>query len=379
MSSIKFYQTFFLGLIYCSGLILSACGQQGFEGIFHESTTKEGFRSFDPRGLSPGNNSRADFIRVGAERSGAERWSQGAAKQQNQASLDIPSQGSESASQKHTDSKNEKGKEPYFNIPVTSAAEVQSNASGDRGDSKEEEAGQEQENFDQNEHAVDPVTGIQLKFIASRGTLIPSIYYIPSSLSGIDSCDPADMRLILSPQGDKLGEVCKPVYDECELQGSCLINFNGVVRLFNIHSLRDNKSSFFEVKTNLCRFGYGVQMSCLDPFYTLAADLKIYNPGDVIFIPHIVGVKLPNGSTHTGYFIIRDHGRAIKGPGRFDFFTGFYHWRSPQNPFTKLGLGNKKERFQYVRVQGELAEQIRRARNYPRLPLSPQKNTAPKK
>ena len=59
---------------------------------------------------------------------------------------------------------------------------------------------------------------------------------------------------------------------------------------------------------------------CLDPYYSVAADLDIYKLGTVVYVPSFVGVLLPSGVNHDGYFVVRDSGSSIKGYGRFDFF-----------------------------------------------------------
>lgn len=34
---------------------------------------------------------------------------------------------------------------------------------------------------------------------------------------------------------------------------------------------------------------------CLDPYFTVAADLNFYKLGDVIFVPQFVGEVMPDG------------------------------------------------------------------------------------
>lgn len=344
-----------------SVLSLSACGPQGFQLTNSASSARGGFRAIDPRELSQQNTagSRKASAQLSMGRMNLERTSS------NGVTTDAQGRVVALSPEEQDDTIYGDGYESYFDIPPTLPPEPRPDLASGKDD---EEEGQKQEASDKDEDAVDTATGIPLKFIASRGTLIPSIYFFPSLQSRLEGCEEEDVRTILSPQDEELGKVCRSTYNECDLQGSCLVSFDGVVRFFNIHSVKDGKSRFFEVKRSVCRFGYGVQMICLDPYYTLAADLKIYKPGDVVFVPQIEGIKLPDGSSHTGFFVIRDQGRAIKGRGRFDFFTGFSHWRDPKNPFTKLGLSDKKTRLSYLRIQGDLAEQIRNSRHYPKLP-----------
>ncbi len=54
---------------------------------------------------------------------------------------------------------------------------------------------------------------------------------------------------------------------------------------------------------------------------TVAVDRKVIAPRSVLFIKETVGLKMPDGSTHDGYWYASDVGSAIKGK-RIDLFTG---------------------------------------------------------
>jgi membrane-bound lytic murein transglycosylase len=54
---------------------------------------------------------------------------------------------------------------------------------------------------------------------------------------------------------------------------------------------------------------------------TVAVDRKLIAPRSVLFIKETVGMKMPDGSTHDGYWYASDVGGAIKGQ-RIDLFTG---------------------------------------------------------
>ncbi len=70
------------------------------------------------------------------------------------------------------------------------------------------------------------------------------------------------------------------------MQGSCSVIQDGKKHNFNVIGRTSGQDRFFEIEKNDdCQYGYGVQSSCLDPYYTLAADLTIYKPGEVIFVP----------------------------------------------------------------------------------------------
>ena len=57
------------------------------------------------------------------------------------------------------------------------------------------------------------------------------------------------------------------------------------------------------------------------PMRTLAVDKTLIPRRTVVFIKETVGLKMPNGATHDGYWYASDVGGAIKGE-RIDLFTG---------------------------------------------------------
>jgi 3D (Asp-Asp-Asp) domain-containing protein len=54
---------------------------------------------------------------------------------------------------------------------------------------------------------------------------------------------------------------------------------------------------------------------------TVAIDSKLIPKRSVLFIKETVGLKMPDGSTHDGYWYASDVGGAIKGK-RIDLYTG---------------------------------------------------------
>ncbi len=68
--------------------------------------------------------------------------------------------------------------------------------------------------------------------------------------------------------------------------------------------------------------GFRDSLGCrLAPMRTVAVDPKIIPRHSVLFIKETVGLKLPDGSVHDGYWYASDVGGAIKG-ARIDLFTG---------------------------------------------------------
>jgi 3D (Asp-Asp-Asp) domain-containing protein len=70
--------------------------------------------------------------------------------------------------------------------------------------------------------------------------------------------------------------------------------------------------------------GVGVRdsLGCrLQPMRTVAVDPKVFPRHSILFIKETVGLKMPDGSAHDGYWYASDVGGAIKG-ARIDLFTG---------------------------------------------------------
>jgi 3D (Asp-Asp-Asp) domain-containing protein len=196
--------------------------------------------------------------------------------------------------------------------------------------------------------------------------LNPTIYYKPTIYLDKTTCNNEIIDLI-SPEGAILISLCGRDHRNCLMQGACFVfDEEGRFRSFNYYARgADDVPRFKEVNLNKCPFGFGVRNNCLDPYYTVAADLSIYKSGDVIFVPKVVGVKLPTGETHDGFFIVRDRGAAILGPYRFDFFTGFEGIRDMTNILARMGFGNKKNTFDFRMATEEEAKIIRERQGYP--------------
>jgi 3D domain-containing protein len=205
--------------------------------------------------------------------------------------------------------------------------------------------------------------------VGERLALIsPTIYYKPVIYKEKDICTSSELRDLVDENGKILISLCKKNYDNCLLQGSCYIVEGERTRNFNFTKKKDGLSRFAEKKEARCPYGYGVLALCLDPFYSVAADLNVHRVGDVIFVPKLVGLRLPDGMAHTGYLVVRDQGGAIIGEDRFDFFTGFFGPFDKGNVFARLGLGDKNHRFGYQKVSDDIAKTVREYRNYPNIP-----------
>ncbi|MBI1405946.1 MAG: hypothetical protein GC145_07460 [Caulobacter sp.] len=70
---------------------------------------------------------------------------------------------------------------------------------------------------------------------------------------------------------------------------------------------------------------------------TAAVDPAVAPRRSILFIPATVGLKMPDGSSHDGYWYASDTGGAIKG-AIVDLFTG--HGRRSMQPLMKINTRN---------------------------------------
>lgn len=201
------------------------------------------------------------------------------------------------------------------------------------------------------------------------GVLSPTIYYKPTIHIDRTKCDSNDLIDMKDPHDKILATMCTKDFNNCVMQGSCfVVTEDNRMRSFNYYARgTDTIPRFMEVDLRKCPYGFGVRNTCLDPYFTVAADLKIYKVGQVIFVPRLVGAVMPDGETHDGYLIIRDAGGGINGSNRFDFFTGFYNHLSSVNTMARLGFGDKSNAFEFRLATEEEARQVREKRGYPGL------------
>lgn len=195
--------------------------------------------------------------------------------------------------------------------------------------------------------------------------LSPTIYYKPIVYTENDKCAPSELIDMKDDNEKILATLCRATYKNCLLQGSCYVVSSGQTKMVGYGGIRGPGYKFVEVDFKRCPYGWGVKEICLDPYFSVAADMNYFKAGDVIFVSKLVGVVLPNGETHDGYLIVRDEGGGIVGPARFDFFTGLLDHRTKKNPLAVLGFGDSTNRFQFRVVRGEEARQAQQRRGYP--------------
>ncbi len=221
----------------------------------------------------------------------------------------------------------------------------------------------------------------------------PTIYDFPIDYTTATSCLLSEKRDVSVYKTDDRGNkkwvtlsLCKRFYDLCLMEGSCVTGYNSCIEgrkcdtdingkfyFLNYKGRGPNGAKFFTYNYEECPFGYGNSPNiCLDIFHTVAADIRVYPIGTVIFVPIVVGTKLPDGTTHDGFFVVRDVGQKIKnranGIARFDFFVGNNDWKNGNNPFGKLGLFNENSKIDFHVVYNASKKIVQLRRNYPKLP-----------
>ena len=196
--------------------------------------------------------------------------------------------------------------------------------------------------------------------------LNPTIYFVKSIDLGDQDC--SVKKTLYSTTGEAIKKVCAIDYKTCVIEGTCALIGSKETKLINYVNQKQGVPLFKEVDEK-CPYGLGVSNICLDPYYTVAADMNYHKAGDVIFVDEVKGTKLPNGEVHDGFFIVRDRGGAIKGANRFDFYTGLLHYKNEDNPFTPLGLSSESKSFIYRKATPAEAAAVKERRNYPGLPL----------
>ncbi len=204
---------------------------------------------------------------------------------------------------------------------------------------------------------------------SSTGMLQPTIYYRPVINLKSEQCLPSQVQHITEPSGKVITSMCESSFKKCEMQGSCLLLGQKTQKGIGYAGFRNGKSLFVETDIKACPFGRGVKDDlCLDPFFSIAADMNYFKPGDVIFIPLLKGLELPDGQIHDGFLIVRDEGGGVKGSARFDFFTGYFNYTDKKNIFSSLGFADPKNRIGYRIASSAEAERVRVNRNYPSIP-----------
>lgn len=195
--------------------------------------------------------------------------------------------------------------------------------------------------------------------LISAGQIISTIYYFPQYSEESLNCSAENKISIKNQKDEVIVEACQDIYDNCALQGTCSIQLQNEKIGLAYDGTREGSKRFRVTDFDGCEFSQGVKNLCLTPFYSIAADLNFYDVGEVIYVPDVEGIQLPDESFHSGYFVVEDTGSKIVGENRFDFFTGILGHKDESNPLAQLGLGDRDQGLDYYKVQGRRADEAR--------------------
>lgn len=160
---------------------------------------------------------------------------------------------------------------------------------------------------------------IVTKNMQSLGLLRPSFYWV-----ALETKETAKKsKKLFDEAGNLLTAITPTYYKKLAMEGTGKL-LNG--KIINFKSRRQNADGTIEILWRFCPadapFGYGLEDLKLVPYRSVAVDLTVIPLGSKVFIPAAVGVKLPDGSRHDGYFTAVDIGDLIKDK-KIDIFTAY--------------------------------------------------------
>ena len=212
---------------------------------------------------------------------------------------------------------------------------------------------------------VDPPAEIDPADMTKITDLLPTMYYTAEEEKvsckgkyGTTTYAGTEQSKIIDMSGNIIATVCTRFYRVLLMEGSAVLKDRGQGKIGVNYSTKIGDERRYH-KLGKCILGEGVKRDlCLLPYHTLATDNKVHAIGDIVYIPSVVGLKLPDGSLHDGYFIVRDTGGAFNGVGaqRVDMFTGL----DPDynNAFQRAGFHHKKP-IGAFKIKGNSAEVVK--------------------
>jgi 3D (Asp-Asp-Asp) domain-containing protein len=125
----------------------------------------------------------------------------------------------------------------------------------------------------------------------------------------------AKPALIRDMQGRVIAEVSPTFKRAVDIEGTGRLRDG---RVINFKGRVDGEVRYVVVSAP---FGLGVGNCALEPFHTIAVDPNRIPLGSLVRIEETVGMLLPNGEVHDGFWKAEDIGSAINGD-RVDLFVG---------------------------------------------------------
>jgi 3D (Asp-Asp-Asp) domain-containing protein len=163
---------------------------------------------------------------------------------------------------------------------------------------------------------------------------------------------------IYTRQGYFLGRYPSAFVYELKLEGTGVLNDGRVINYDGECSFGMG-TCFRTLDLAQHPLGTGVQGRPLVPFRSVAVDARYIPIGSTLWVPELVGIEMPDGTTHDGCLRADDMGGAIK-EHKLDFFVESYFnfkfiadnlwWRMKATPHLEeprcayLALGDPRER-----------------------------------
>lgn len=152
------------------------------------------------------------------------------------------------------------------------------------------------------------------------GDLKPTFYWVAMET---EDGQPRNKEL-KDMDGNVLARVSAKFWSAIRLEGTGkmldgrVINYKGRVEMPD-----GSKEIRYVVCPPEAPYGYGFENRyILNPFRSVAVDPRVVPIGSRVYIPKAVGISLPDGSIHDGFFEAVDIGDAIQNK-RIDMFTAF--------------------------------------------------------
>ena len=156
---------------------------------------------------------------------------------------------------------------------------------------------------------------------------------------------------LLTADGHVIGRVTRAFKRQLDIEGSARLNDGRVVNF-----LKKTEDGWRYMVVNDAPYGLAATGDRLVPYRTLAVDPEMVPLGTVLFIPSLVGVRLPSGEVHDGYFLAHDTGQGITGR-RIDLFVGFEN--DEDNTLTRSGQIEDMKPLSIYRVDEATAQRVR--------------------
>lgn len=181
------------------------------------------------------------------------------------------------------------------------------------------------------------------------GRFRPTFYRIldesADEWDGEDATEP-----LLTPEGDLIKRVAPGFKYHLDIEGSGRLSDG---RIVNIEQQVEGEARYSVVRN--APFGLGDHGYKLIPFRTLAVDPQVIPLGTVLYLPSLVGIKLPSGEVHDGFVFAHDTGQGIAG-NRIDVFVGFEN--DVDNTFTRSRQIEDMRSLEIYQVDAETAARV---------------------